>query len=226
MKIFLTTVLSVLVMTVSAQITNKNILFVGFQQENIIIDKSVEQYASSKGISAASVRNQINAAAINQFRQVAGKNKYEALGLDDQISLLSSEFSELTSRDRIDKMQEEEKSKTLPEMFFGLFDRNVPSSYMSAKFSEDKTARIKATLEQQESDYAVILHKYEIKRNIWGHASLSTHFSVVNKDGDIIFGAQHVYHVDMKKSMKKDIFSHLIRSGFMETYGIIFDKLA
>ncbi|MFW6224085.1 MAG: hypothetical protein ACOC4R_00345 [Bacteroidota bacterium] len=226
MKIFLTTILSVLVMTVSAQIANKNILFVGFQQENIIIDKSVEQYAKSMGITTGSVQNQINAAAINQFRKIAGKNKYNALGLDDQVSLLSSEFSELTSRDRIDLMQEEEKGRTLPEIIFGLFDRNVPASYMSAKFSEDKTSRIKATLARQNSNYAVILHKYEIKRNIWGHASLATHFSVVNQEGKIVFGAQHVYHVDMKRTMKKEIFSHLIRSGFMETYSIIFDKLA
>lgn len=220
-------ILAIVVLAISAQAFAQNqnaVLLISFQKQNISINGSMKNYAKEHGITEAALHNKIMASALKSFQDVTARNKFEVKGMDDQVSLLSSEFAELVKKDKIDKVSEEQK-QNFWQRLLNIFRESQPRDYMSANFSADKIERIKTTLKQQNSKYAIILHKYEIVRKPCGAADMITHYSVVNDAGEIVLGAQQIYHVDIKNSMKKSILDHLIASSFADTFGIVFDKI-
>ena len=223
-KILCSALMIFFVINLKAQDQPKTVLLINFQKDNISWDNNMQSFIESRDISKESMYNRIMAASKIALKDVTKQNDFKINGIDDQISLLSSEFIELKKKQSIDKVSEK-TDKNFLQKFVSVFQQSAPKHYMSAKFSEDKLERIKATLQQQNSRYAIILHKYEIQRAICGETQMITHFSVVNQKGEIILGAQQIYYVDIKGTMKTSILNHLIESGFIDTFGIIFDKI-
>lgn len=223
-KILCSVLLISFFINVKAQEQSKTVLLINFPKDNISWNKNMQSFIENRDISKESMYNRIAAASRIALKDVTQQYNFNVKGLEDQISLLSSEFTDLVKKQSIDKVSEK-KDKKLLQKLTAVFQRSAPKHYMSAKFSEDKLDRIKTTLEQQNSSYAIIVHKYDIQRAICGETQMITHFSVVNKEAEIILGAQQIYYVDIKGSMKTSILNHLIESGFADTFGIIFDKI-
>ena len=203
---------------------NNSMLVVRFADENIEIDNSTSRFLDNKGISTEAFISKIKQIQQKAIEDVMAREDYEIKGMQEQVSLVPSEFADIEKMQGIDKISEE-IDQSFFQKLLGVFSPSNPDWYMSARFSADKRDRISTTLQQQEIEYALFLHKYEIKRSLCGEAELITHYSVLNDAGEILLGGQNIYYADMKNSMKKSVVDHLLEAGFVDTFGIILDKL-
>lgn len=219
-------ILMFLPLTIGMQAQNNNIsvLVVRFAEENIDIDNSTRRFIENKDISEEVFISKIKKIQQKAIEDVITREDYEIKGIQEQVSLVPSEFANLEKQQSIDQISEDIDQPFLQKIL-GVFSHSNPDWYMSARFSTDKQDRISSTLQQQESKYALFLHKFEIKRSLCGEAQLITHYSLLNDESEIILGGQNIYYADMKNSMNKNIVDHLLEAGFVDTFGIVFDKI-
>lgn len=219
-------ILMFLPLTIGIQAQNNNIsvLVVRFAEENIDIDNSTRRFIENKDISEEVFISKIKKIQQKAIEDVITREDYEIKGIQEQVSLVPSEFANLEKQQSIDQISEDIDQPFLQKIL-GIFSHSNPDWYMSARFSTDKQDRISSTLQQQESKYALFLHKFEIKRSLCGEAQLITHYSLLNDESEIILGGQNIYYADMKNSMNKNIVDHLLEAGFVDTFGIVFDKI-
>ncbi|MGM0612950.1 MAG: hypothetical protein ACQESM_05540 [Bacteroidota bacterium] len=219
-------ILMFLPLTIGMQAQNNNIsvLVVRFAEENIDIDNSTRRFIENKDISEEVFISKIKKIQQKAIEDVIIREDYEIKGIQEQVSLVPSEFANLEKQQSIDQISEDIDQPFLQKIL-GIFSHSNPDWYMSARFSTDKQDRISSTLQQQESKYALFLHKFEIKRSLCGEAQLITHYSLLNDESEIILGGQNIYYADMKNSMNKNIVDHLLEAGFVDTFGIVFDKI-
>lgn len=210
----------------TAQEDKEKVMLVNFQKSNIHINNSMKNLANEKGLTKKTIKERSTEAASSAFGSIARKNNFEVLRMNDQVALSSAEFSELTEKERIDKLSEEEEEKSFLEWLKGIFISGPEDDYMAASFSSDKLDRIKTTLKQKNADYVMILHKYELNRKLFGDGEFIVHYTVLNHKGEILLGEQRAYKAELEKSMKKNIFPYMIQSSFLEVFGIAFDKLS
>lgn len=211
-------------LSLMSQKDSQSILLISFQDENIHMNGNMESYLDDAGISDKQIKNRVMAAAQQTLQDVSERNGVQVTGLKSQVALLSSEFVKLKKKEAIDKTASDIEHNFFDKLL-NIFRKTPPSHYMAAEFSTDKVKRITTSLEQQHSQYAIILHQYEMNRSICGAAEIIIHSSVVNQEGEIVLGAQQIYYTDISKSMKPALVPHIIESGFLDTYQIIFDKL-
>lgn len=203
---------------------NNSMLVVRFADENISIDNATERFIDNKDISKDAFVSKIKQAQLKVIEDVASRENYTIKGMNEQVLLIPSEFADLHKKQSIDKVSED-IDKPFLQKLLGIFSPSNPDSYMSARFSSDKKDRISTTMQQQETEYALFLHKYEIERSLCGKAQMKTHYSVLNDEGEVLLAGQNIYRTDMKNSMNKNILGHILESGFDDAFGIIFDKL-
>ncbi|MFO8087467.1 MAG: hypothetical protein R6T91_06635 [Bacteroidales bacterium] len=211
-------------LSLMSQNDGQSVLLISLQKENIHANANMENYLSSVGISDKQIKNRVMAEAQQTLQEVSERNGVQLKSMKDQVALLSSEFVKLQKQDAIDKTPGDREHNFFDKLL-NIFRKSPPSHYMSAEFSADKVNRITTNLEQQKSQYAIILHQYEMNRSICGAAELIVHFTVIDREGEIVLGAQQIYYIDISKSMKPALIPHIIESGFSDTYQIIFDKL-
>ncbi|MFO8055102.1 MAG: hypothetical protein R6U19_08095 [Bacteroidales bacterium] len=223
-KIFLVALFISVLSLGSARESTPKFLLIGLQPENITYNNNMGQFLDQKGLSETAIKNRIVAASQISFEELIQRKNYESRGIEDQASLLPSEFTELHKKERIDKLTKESERSFFNKLL-DIFRKSQPKNYMAPTFSEDKKERIKTTLKQQECNYALVLHKYEIKKHFCGSAEMSTHYSIINTKGEVVLGEQQVFYVNITSSMQKGILQHLIQSSFTDTFEIIFNKL-
>ncbi|MFW6019261.1 MAG: hypothetical protein ACOCPM_01645 [Bacteroidales bacterium] len=218
-------ILMFLPFTIGMQAQNNNsLLVVRFADENIEIDNTTRRYLDNKGISSEAFVPEIKKIQEKALEDVMTREEYEIKGIQEQVSLVPSEFANLEKKQSINKLSED-LDQPFVQRLLGVFSPGNPDWYMSASFSTDKRDRISTTLQQQGMEYVLFLHKFEIKRSLCGEAELITHYSVLNNEGDVLLGGQNIYSADMKNSMKKSVVGHILEAAFIDTFGIIFDEL-
>ncbi|MCF8217400.1 MAG: hypothetical protein K9I29_03720 [Bacteroidales bacterium] len=203
---------------------NNSMLVVRFAEENIEIDNSTRRFIDNKDISEEVFFSKIKKIQQKAIEDVIAREGYEIKGIKQQVSLLPSEFANLEKQQSIDKLSED-INRSFFQKILNVFNPGNPDWYMSSRFSSDKKDRISTTLQQQDSKYALFLHKFEVKRSLCGEAQLITHFSLLNDESEIVLGGQNIYYADMKNSMNKNVLNHLLETAFIDTFAIIFDKL-
>lgn len=205
--------------------SGSSILFLSFPEENIEVNRFMDHFLEHRNLSYEDFSRRVMVSAAQSFREAAQRNNFTARGINDQVTLVASEFSDLKKTDKVNRLIVKDRPPFYRRLL-RIFRQRTPSKYMAPVFSPDKTARIKSAMSSQESRYTIVFHKLEMIRTPCGGAQMRTHYSVLDHQGNVVLGKQHIFHTTLKMSMNSNVFYHLITTGFEDLFSVTFNMLS
>ncbi len=204
--------------------TSPSVLFLSFSEDNIEMNRFMDRFLDHRELSREEVDRRIMASAGQAFRETAQRNNIIARGIEDQVTLVAGEFAELKRTDKVNKLVTRDRPPFFRRIL-RIFDKRTPSKYMAPVFSSDKVARINSAMDNHNTRYTIVLHKLEFVRSPCGDAQMRTHYSVLDHQGNVVLGKQHIFYTTLKMNMNENLFYHFITTGFKDLFSVTFNMM-